>query len=343
MKINSTHSNKVYRCFKLIFQFLIVFLFCFANGFSQAPANDNCTSAIDIPIPNSGFGLGNFISVQTNLTNATVQTGETFAPAIFVAGLDKKSVWYKFSIPTIRAVRVTLTQPGTVITAGDAGFAVYKANTCLPANADISTKLTPIVTFGNTYHPCVPSGDYLIQVSSNFNANGPVTVQVEISDQTGAAYDHPNQAYAFGTVGYYSHKIDFNTECQSIEDATEVCNAFADPYEYNKSAWMTFKTPSYFDYIVLQLSGSNGSYFPSNNNQPTLRKFGYTLYKGDAVTTPIGSLVTADGCDSLETNGYYAAYNIYKCGDLDTGTVYSIQFFIKSCTLLHYCSILFRC
>ena len=92
--------------------------------YTQAPANDNCSNAIDIPIPANGFGLGNFTSVQTELTNSTVQMSEAYAPAIFVAGLDKKSVWYKFSIPTIMAVRVTLTQPGTTITAGNAGFAV---------------------------------------------------------------------------------------------------------------------------------------------------------------------------------------------------------------------------
>jgi gliding motility-associated-like protein len=316
------------------FQYKIFLLFsCFlayGSSFGQAPANDNCANAIEIAVPNAGFGLGTFTSAQTNLTNATVQTTETFAPAIFGAGLDKKSVWYKFSIATIRAVRVTFTQPGTTITAGDAGFSVYQTSSCVPANANISTKLTPIVTFGNTYHPCVPSGEYLIQVSSNFNANGPVIVQVEISDQTGAAYDHPNQAYAFGTAGYYARKIDFNTECQSIEDATEVCSAFANPADYNKSAWLTFKTPSYFDYLIVQLSGTGTStYFPSNNGLATQRKFGYTLYKGDAVTTPIGSLVTIDGCDSLVTDGYYAAHKVYKCNDLDTGTVYSIQLFIQ--------------
>ncbi len=298
--------------------------------FCQAPSNDDCTNALNIPIPAAGYGLGNFTSVATNLTNASVQGTETFAPAIFVAGLDKKSVWYKFSIPTIRAVRITLSQPGTVITAGDAGFAVYKANTCLPGNTDISTKLTPIVTFGNTYHPCVPSGDYLIQVSSNLNAKGPITVQVEISDQTGAAYDHPNQAYAFGTVGYYAHKIDFNTECQSIEDATEICSAYADPTQYNKSAWLTFKTASYFDYMVLELSGTGvQSYFPSNNGQDIKRSFGMSIYKGDAVTKPISSLQKISGCDSLSTNGYYGDYRIFKCGDLDTGSVYSVQLFIK--------------
>ncbi len=322
--------RSLHRCC-IHFLFVVVF-FTAANAAYSAPVpgNDDCTSATTIAIPNGGFGLGTFTSSQADLTQATVQTGETFAPAIFVAGQDKKSVWFKFSIATIRAVRVTLTQPGTTITAGDAGFAVYQTSNCLPTNAEISSKLTPIVTFGNTYHPCVPSGEYLIQVSSNVNANGPVILQVEITDQTGAAYDHPNQAYAFGTVGYYARRVDFNTECQSIEDSSEICSAFSSPYDYNKSAWLTFKTPSYFDYMDIQLSGTGASYyFPSNNNQSINRTFGYHLYKGDATVTPIGSLVSVSGCDSLQSNGHYAGYRMYKCGDLDTGTTYSIQIFIK--------------
>lgn len=312
-------------------QYITLLMLCaFSAAAAPVPSNDDCSAAQVITIPSGGFGLGIFSSAQADLTSATVQTGETFAPAIFVAGQDKKSVWFKFSLATIRAVRVTLTQPGTTITAGDAGFAVYQTSNCLPSNADISTKLTPIVTFGNTFHPCVPSGEYLIQVSSNLNANGPIIVQVEVTDQTGAAYDHPNQAFTFGTVGYYARYVDFNTECQSIEDSTEVCSAFANPYDYNKSAWLTFKTPSYFDYIDIQLSGTSSFYyFPSSNNQNIYRTFGYHLYKGDVTSTPIGALVSVSGCDSMLSNGYNADYRMYKCGDLDTGTTYTIQIFIK--------------
>ncbi len=295
--------------------------------YAQAPVNDNCSNAIDIPIPANGFGLGNFTSVQTDLTNATVQTGEAYAPAIFVAGLDKKSVWYKFSIPTIRAVRVTLTQPGTTITAGNAGFAVYQTSTCLPTNANISTKLTPIVTFGNTYHPCVPAGDYLVQVSSKVAANGPITIGVEISDQTGAAYDHPNQAYAFGLASNYSRKIDFDTECQSIEDSLEVCKTLFNYRDYHKSAWFTFTTPAYLDYFAVTLSGTGTTtYFPSGASN-IMKKFGYNLYQGNVVTTPYNTLPVIDGCDSMETNGYRAAVKRYTCGELQPNTTYSIQLF----------------
>jgi gliding motility-associated-like protein len=297
------------------------------SSYAQLPANDDCSNAIEIVVPQDGFGLGNFTSAQSNLTNATVQTGEFYAPAILVAGLDKKSVWYKFSIPTIRAVRVTLTQPGTTITAGDAGFTVYQASACLPNNTNISSKLTPIVTFGNTYHPCVPAGDYLVQVSSKLAANGPINIVVEISDQTGAAYDHPNQAYAFGIAANFARRIDFETECQSIEDSAEICATLFNYKEYHKSAWFTFTTPAYFDYMAVTLSGTGATtYFPSGGAN-ILKRFGYTLYQGNVVTTDYNTLPVIDGCDSIVTNGYRAGVRRYTCGDLQPNTTYSIQLF----------------
>jgi len=310
--------------------FTIVFLVLLQTYsiLAQAPPNDNCTNAQTITIANNGFGLGNFSSAQINISNATVQNGETFAPAIFVAGLDKKSVWLKFSLPTIRAVRVTLSQPATAIAAGNVGFAVFKDKDCLPTNDSISTKLTPIVTWGNTYHPCVPAGDYLVQVSSNVNANGPITISLEISDQTGAAYDHPNQAYSFGVANVHTRKIDFDTECQSIEDETEICSSLNNYKEYHKTAWFTFTTPAYLDYLVVGLSGTGATqYFPGGGAN-IQKKFGYNLYRGNAVTTPISSLLLVDGCDSMLTNGYRSATQQYRCGDLLPNTTYSIQLFI---------------
>ena len=132
----------------------ICFAFSFYCSYAQ-PANDNCTNPEIIPIPNSGYGTGAFSSSNVTITQATIQPGETFAPAILVAGQNQKSIWFKFTLGTTRKIRVTLQQPGAVIQAGDAGFAVYKTNTCLPATAALSTQLTPIATFGNTFHPCV--------------------------------------------------------------------------------------------------------------------------------------------------------------------------------------------
>src|SRR5690606_18229503 len=164
--------------------FIILFLFFSTPLFAQ-PSNDNCANASVINISNGGFGLGKFNSTTDNITQATLQAGETFAPAILVAGLNTKSMWYKFVIPTTRTIRVTLAQPGTDITAGDAGVAVYKVNSCAPGVDKISTKLTPIGTFGNTFHPCVDSGMYYVQVSANNKANGPLYIELQVSDSTG--------------------------------------------------------------------------------------------------------------------------------------------------------------
>jgi gliding motility-associated-like protein len=295
---------------------LLVYFFS-AAAFSQ-PANDNCTNASVVNISNSGFGLGIFTSSTFDLTSATVQPGETFAPAILVAGQNQKSIWYKFTLPTTRSVRVALWQSGSAITAGDAGFAVYKTNNCMPAGADIAPTFTPIGFFGNTFHPCVESGDYLVQVSGKAAANGPVYITVELGYVI-STYDKPAQAYDFGTLSQGVKVVNYDVECQSTEDAAEVCTALSNYRDYNKSTWHVFKTPAYFDYIAFFLA--------FNNSQATYKKFGYTLYRGDVRLAPYVTLPIVDGCDSLETYGSYAAREVYGCGELDPNTTYSIQVF----------------
>src|SRR5215217_6763810 len=86
----------------------LLFLQLFFVSFAQSPANDDCNNANVITITNGGFGLGTFTSSADDISKASVQSGETFAPAILVAGQNRKSTWYKFSLPTTRAVRVTL-------------------------------------------------------------------------------------------------------------------------------------------------------------------------------------------------------------------------------------------
>ncbi|HEX7847187.1 MAG TPA: hypothetical protein VF476_15405, partial [Chitinophagaceae bacterium] len=278
------------------------------------PANDNCTNASVVMISNGGFGLGIFTSATFDLTSATVQAGETFAPAILVGGQNQKSIWYKFSLPTTRSVRVTLAQPGSLITAGDAGFAVYKTNSCLPTGADISTKLTPIGVFGNTFHPCVESGDYLVQVSGKASANGPVYITVETGQPT-AAYDLQAQAYYFGTIprGLTTQPA-YNVDCQSIDDAAEICTALNNYQDYNKSTWHVFKTPAYLDYLGVFVWGNPG-------------KVGIRVYKGDVRGTSYSSLPQVGGCDSINADNSVPGSKIFGCTELDPNTTYSIQLF----------------
>jgi hypothetical protein len=83
------------------------------------PANDNCNNAIEIPIPNNGYGLGTVVGTSVDITNATIQVGETFAPSIFVAAQNQKSVWYKFRLASSRKVTVRLKQGSNTILNGD--------------------------------------------------------------------------------------------------------------------------------------------------------------------------------------------------------------------------------
>jgi gliding motility-associated-like protein len=298
---------------------LIALMLCTLLAAAQ-PSNDNCANANTISIANSGYGIGAFTSAIVDISAGTVQSGETFAPAILVAGQIKKSVWFKFSIPTTRSVKVTVDQSGTGITAGDVGFTVYKAAACLPANAQISSKLTPLERFGKTEHPCVEPGDYLVQVSSKADADGKVFVKVETA-QTNAAYDQPAQAYDFGGITQGIKTVRYTVDCQSTEDASERCSVISNASLYTKTSWHVFKTPAYFDYVAMLLASGNGS-FPSGET-----KIGYKVYKGDARSTPISSLTGVTNCDSFVTNGYTPDYRIYRCGELQPNTTYSVQLF----------------
>jgi gliding motility-associated-like protein len=309
---------------KAFFSLIFMLLGWFA-AYTQ-PVNDNCSNANVITIGNGGFAMGTFTSSIIDISSATIQTGETFAPAILVAGLNQKSVWYKFTLGTTRSVRVTLAQPlpGTAIKAGDVGFTVYKANSCLPPVDSISTKLTPHALFGSTYNPCVGVGDYYVQVSSNNNANGKIYIQVDVTDSTGALYDHPKDAYDFGKLTSFCSHVDFPVECQSLEDGNEVCSSLYNYRSYTKSTWHTFTTPAYFDYVSVLIASPAGAF--TNNTQQI---FGINIYQGDCKLTPVSSLTSLGACDSIVTNGYYAGAKVLTCSQLQPNTTYSIQIFYK--------------
>ena len=311
------------RCSSKLVSILLYFSFfslaANSNLLAQ-PINNDCNNASVITIGNGGFALGLFTGSNTDLTEATLQTGETFAPSIIVAGLNKKSVWYKFTLPTTRSVRVSLLQPGSAIQAGNVGFAVYKTNTCIPGNTEISTKLSPIETFGSTFHPCVSDGEYYVQVTSNTSASGPVYLTVELADGSPAPYDKPATAYQFGDLtGKQQAFKDAEIDCQSIDDANEICLPNTSFKNYTKSIWYTFKTPAYFDYLNTWFASITTPY-----GQPSI-KIGYRLYEGDGTTTAVGSLTQIGGCDSLMTDLYALDKKEYKCGMLKTNTTYTVQ------------------
>ena len=298
---------------------MLLILVMFTSMLSQAqPSNDNCNNASTINITGAGFDKGIFAGTQVDMTAATSQTSEYYAPSIVVSGLNKKSVWYKFSIPTHRSIRVSVGQPGGAIQAGNVGFAVYKTSNCLPGDKDISNKLSPIETFGNTYHPCVDPGDYLVQVSGSNGANGPIILSVEVGESDPAPYDKLTNASSFGKLINKSYNTDFFVECQSIDLAAEVCQTSPTFKSFTKSTWHTFTTPAYFDYLNVWLGylGGGDANFAS--------KYGYRIFEGDP-SLGLNGLKQVGACDSIQTNYYSIGKKGYKCDALKPNTTYTVQ------------------
>jgi gliding motility-associated-like protein len=288
------------------------------GGSLAQPINDDCNQASLINISGAGFDLGTFMGSQVDLSSATSQVGENYAPSIIVSGLNKKSVWYKFSIPTHRSIRVNISQPGSAIQAGNVGFAVYKSGNCLPGDMDLSNKLSRIETFGNTFHPCVDPGEYLVQVSGSNAANGPIVISLEIGEALPATYDKLINASSFNLLNSKNNSVDYWVECQSIDVAEEICQTSTDFQSYTKSTWHTFTTPQYFNFINVMagyIGGSDGT---------NTSKYGYRIFEGDPALG-LSGLQQVGACDSLVSNFNNIGFKGYTCDQLKPNTAYTIQ------------------
>lgn len=305
----------------LLFGLFYLLFFAF-NSFAQ-PANDDCNNASIIPISNGGLGFGTFTSAYSDLTNATTQTGETFAPSIFIAGQNQKSVWYRFSINSRRKVRISLRQQYNNIVAGDVGFAIYGSGGCLPNNTNLSTHLSPLETFGNTFHPCVDSGTYYIQVSARNAANAPIYLELDI-ESTNGIYDNMANAYEFGTLNQPRSSVSYNIDCHSMEANETNCSSLLGTGSNLKSSWHTFTTPAYLDYLNIALSGNSVFTNASENHV-----IGYRIYQGNARTGTFASLTPIINCDTFVTNGMNVSVKRFLCGTILPNTTYSLQLIYK--------------
>jgi hypothetical protein len=311
----------------LLHKRFIAFLFLtFAFQALAQPANDNCSSATVLTIPAGGFGLGLISTPIVNLTSATIQFGEPFYSTLIVAGNDKKSIWFKFTLPVHRGVNVELKQPGNAIPLNAAGFTLFKTSNCLPSLSDIGPALlTPLNQFGSSYNPCLKPGEYLIQVSSQLTSNGPIYLDITLSNPNVLNdYDLKSTRYNFGTVsGGWNQQL-FDVGCLTIDNAAETCPALGVNYqEYTQSAWFTFTTDSHIDLLRLEM----GEMINTGNF-----RVGYNIYQGDCFSAP-GSLVLVDGCKVLNQTSFYPPspqeYWVgknYTCFFLPN-TTYSIQVF----------------
>ncbi|MCB9231372.1 MAG: PKD domain-containing protein [Bacteroidia bacterium] len=305
----------------------LIFIFLFGGVgalFAQAPPNDNCANATLIPIAGNGWHYGSFISDTVDITSATLQFGEFVHPAQVA---QDKSVWYKFSIPTTRNVRIILKQTGPpyALAPTQAGWTLYRTQNCFPTIVDVVDP--PILNIEGYTHECLKQGDYLIHVTSELFASGQIFMELQVSASTAneTKYDYTSGPYNFGVVSgtqfvpaSLNHFYDMG--CQSVDSLEILCPDSG----YTQSTWHVFTTDNFVDYIRFELTED-----PFNTLIPGTRTWGYRLYEGNCILDPIPDdgpgLNTVDSCKvlSITTQNQYAT-TFYPC-QLKPNTTYSIQ------------------
>jgi PKD repeat protein len=280
------------------------------TAFAQ-PANDNCANATVISIPNQGFGYGTFSSDTISLIGATREAGENFA-----AGMpSSKSVWYRFSIPTTREVRILLDQT-TNMPVNQVGWRLYRDGSCLPGQAEAVDP--PIFNIEGFTHACLREGDYLIQVGAELNANGNIFLSLIVGPSSAPekAYDYAAWAHDFQVVSSgVNRTVQYEAGCQSYFSGERLCPDSS----YTKTTWHVFTTDTLVDLMRMYARE-----YPFNTSIVTPRNFYFALYEGDVRNDSTG-LVVVDTCRSLGQTSQ-STYNaaVYAC-ELLPNTTYSLQ------------------
>lgn len=299
---------------------------------AQTPPNDDCANATQVQFGQDNFSRGNFTSDTAQLTNATRQTGEPFHADIVNAGINGKTVWYRFYLPVKRAVRIELKQLYNSIGTNDAGFTVFKSDTCLPALSSVErANITPINQFGSSFHPCVEKGWYLVQVSGKNNVLGTIFLDFTVSfpfehnGVTNANFDTAGLAYNFGIAAKSTKWVSYEVGCHTIDDTLERCQNLGN--DYIQSSWHTFRTGPFLDFLGIRIG-------PAAQDGSTLFKIpagtviGYRLYKGNVQNSNYRNLPIIDTCGTFtftaETSFPNSVEKGYRCL-LDINQEYSIQ------------------
>jgi gliding motility-associated-like protein len=295
-------------------QSLVIFLFFSHMLLAQAPpANDDCANASQISMPSNGYTLGTFESEKVRLRFATTQTGEFFPTSFKDAGINQKSVWYKFSIPVTRSITLELKQNSTLIGQNAVGFHVYKTQNCVPDSTFSSSAFASIPMFGNSGSTCLAAGTYYVQVCANNTANDSIWISLVAGKPGPAPYDEKSTAGVLGTTNK-SMTISTGMGCYSIANASEVCPSLGTGYtDYTQTAWFTFQTNAYPDYLLLKGSSADSAY-----------KIGYNLFLGDARNAAVQ--LTAIDTGNVFNKARFTKE--YLCGSLVPNSTYSIQLFL---------------
>lgn len=228
-----------------VFALFVTFLFFSKQALAQ-PANNNWANAISVPIPNNNFGVGVIQSPMVNMTGATNQPGEYLQNPTY-----NKTVWYKFSIPAHRLVRVKVMQPTEIMQSTDAGFFVYHSTPSIPGAGDLATYTAMFSIASYSENVCLEQGEYYVQVIAKNAANSELFVELDVSYtypvSTGYANDQVESAANIGTLVANNYQS-FSWDCLSIQSEQEYNSYFAaDSINFTKSIWYRFTTDNHID------------------------------------------------------------------------------------------------
>jgi len=304
---NYTSNNQNYRHLSKLkswgLNFIYVLLIILSlEKLSAQPFNDNYLSAANISLGANDFEFGTFYSDTANINNAGNQAGEYLLNPAY-----SKTVWYRFSIPTHRKIRIRVMQHPETMPSNDVGFVVYQSTPGLPGAGNMAT-FTPLFSIGSySENVCLEQGSYHIQVVGRNTANGNVFVEVTSSAPDAAAYDLMANPIQAGVITQQA-TASINWNCLSIETFDELCPSIADFEDYTKSAWLTFSTDNHVDVLQLQLSGALSNYV-------------VRLYQGNIATSGLAGVNMLYGCALQDVNIPLR----FACDILQPNTTYSLQ------------------
>lgn len=298
-----------------------VFLFI-GNCLLGQTLNDSCKHADEITIGSNGWGEGVFYSKIIELGNASKEIGESFHPLIREAGMDRKSVWYKFTISTSRKVTIALKQKDTMIAQNAVGFTVYYTSQSeTPPNlGEVSLRLPTINKFGSSQADCLQPGDYLIQVCARSNVTDSVWLEAKVERSNVFPFDNKLSAYQFGTLTSLNNTVDFDVGCLSVEDSSELMSLpVSNAKQYSQSAWFVMKTNVGIQQLSISLMMIQGK-FPTTDSL----FWGIRVYKGNVLSD---SLVLLNTLSKRVGNGIATSFEAFvenPC-EVEPDRFYTIQ------------------
>jgi|GEM_PF-1393384 len=162
---------------------LSFFLLVGSASFAAGQVGDDYADAIEIAVPDQGFGEGALVSPSISLVNKTTEVNEYFHDDLIRAALVEKSVWFKFRIPTNRSVSVQLESSGN-LSQQDAGMVIYYNPGNFAGPHRVSKQLPPLNRMGSVSNTCLAAGEYYIQVLSRKRAVDSVNLSLTVAKYT---------------------------------------------------------------------------------------------------------------------------------------------------------------